>query len=105
MKQFVAGLVAVSALGVAATAAPPAGDAATVHVLNRVAYGPRPGEVERMRTTGIQRYIESQLRPMAIPDPAIEGHLLSLTTLRMSLSEIVDSIERPQIEARRARKQ
>ncbi len=34
-----------------------------VHVLNRLAYGPRPGDIETVRQLGVQRYIASQLDP------------------------------------------
>src|SRR5678816_4815939 len=34
-----------------------------VHLLNRAGYGPRPGDIEKVRQTGIDRYIDEQLRP------------------------------------------
>jgi uncharacterized protein (DUF1800 family) len=40
------------------------------HVLNRVAYGPRPGDIDRVAQMGVQRYIDSQLNPASIPIPA-----------------------------------
>jgi uncharacterized protein (DUF1800 family) len=47
----------------------PAVDTA-VHVLNRLAFGPRPGEVERVRKMGVQRWIEQQLQPETLADSA-----------------------------------
>jgi uncharacterized protein (DUF1800 family) len=41
-----------------------------VHVLNRLTFGPRPGEVERVREIGIERWIEQQLHPESIADSA-----------------------------------
>jgi len=38
------------------------------HVLNRLAFGPRPGDVERVVAMGVDRWIEVQLRPDGIPD-------------------------------------
>jgi uncharacterized protein (DUF1800 family) len=92
---------------VAGTAGPAAaGDEATiVHVLNRAGYGARPGDVDRVRTIGLRRYIDDQLHPDRVPDPAMAARLADLTTLRMSSSDIARDIERPQVEARRARKQ
>lgn len=40
------------------------------HVLNRLAYGPKPGDVERVRQIGIAAYIDEQLNPLAIQIPA-----------------------------------
>ncbi len=39
-----------------------------IHVLNRIGFGPRPGDVERVRAMGLQTYIEQQLHPDRIPD-------------------------------------
>ena len=40
-----------------------------VHVLNRLGYGPRPGDIDRVLQMGVDRYIESQLSPASIPLP------------------------------------
>jgi uncharacterized protein (DUF1800 family) len=40
-----------------------------VHVLNRLGYGPKPGDIERVQQMGVQRYIDSQLHPESIPLP------------------------------------
>jgi uncharacterized protein (DUF1800 family) len=106
MRRFFVIAMAVSAIAVGRTAAPPPpDDEAVVHVLNRIAYGPRPGDIERVRALGIERYIDEQLRPERIADAAIAPRLAGLTTVRMSPDEIVKDIERPQIEARRERRQ
>jgi len=42
-------------------AAAPADDAAIVHALNRLTYGPRPGDVERVKSIGLEKWIEAQL--------------------------------------------
>jgi uncharacterized protein (DUF1800 family) len=39
-----------------------------LHVLNRLAYGPRPGEVDRVAADGVMRWIERQLAPRKIDD-------------------------------------
>jgi uncharacterized protein (DUF1800 family) len=42
-----------------------------VHALNRLAFGPRPGDVERLARDGVMRWIDSQLDPAALPDGAL----------------------------------
>ncbi|HXR37129.1 MAG TPA: DUF1800 family protein, partial [Candidatus Binataceae bacterium] len=42
-----------------------------LHVLNRVAYGPRPGDLARVNEIGVERYIEEQLHPESIPVPQV----------------------------------
>ena len=39
-----------------------------LHALNRLAYGPRPGEVERVAREGVMRWIDRQLAPQQIAD-------------------------------------
>src|SRR5262252_9443045 len=45
-------------------------DEAILHALNRLAYGPRPGDIERVRQTGLAKWIEQQLNPNSIDDKA-----------------------------------
>ncbi|MCK5352097.1 DUF1800 family protein, partial [bacterium] len=40
-----------------------------VHVLNRLGFGPRPGDIEKVAAMGLEAYIEQQLHPQEIPDP------------------------------------
>ena len=48
-----------------------------IHVLNRLTFGPRPGDVDRVMRIGIDRWIDQQLRPESIADSiglaALEG--------------------------------
>jgi len=66
-------------------AAPLAPDQQAVHVLNRMAFGPRPGDVERVTQMGVQRWIDAQLQPetIALP-PALTARLDGLETVRRS---------------------
>ena len=86
-----------------AAADPPSDDATIVHVLNRLGFGPRPGDVERVRQMGVRSYIEQQLHPERLPDTAMTGRLAGLTTLSLSSRDIADRFERPALEARRER--
>jgi uncharacterized protein (DUF1800 family) len=66
-------------------AAPLAPGQQAVHVLNRLAFGPRPGDVERIRRMGVQQYIDEQLHPETIPMPAgLSARLDALETLKRS---------------------
>ena len=69
-----AGLHAGMSLPAAAPA--PASDQAIVHVLNRIGFGPRPGDVEKVRAVGLQRYIDEQLHPERIAD-RVDGRAAS----------------------------
>jgi len=56
-----------------------------VHVLNRLAFGPRPGDVERVAEVGVQRWIDEQLHPEAIAlPPALAARLQRLDSVNRS---------------------
>jgi uncharacterized protein (DUF1800 family) len=98
--------ILVAALAVMPSAAPsPADDASIVHVLNRIGYGPRPADVERVRQLGIQEYIEQQLHPERIADGGMQPRLDRLTTLTLSTSELLERYQQPAQQARQQRQQ
>jgi uncharacterized protein (DUF1800 family) len=52
-----------------------------VHALNRFGYGPRPGDVERIRELGVGSWLTRQLYPERIADPELERRLSDFVTL------------------------
>jgi uncharacterized protein (DUF1800 family) len=65
-------------------------DQQIVQALNRLTFGPRPGDVEEVRRLGVAKWIELQLHPDQIPEnPALDARLKPLETLRMDLPDIV----------------
>jgi uncharacterized protein (DUF1800 family) len=61
-----------------------------VHVLNRLAYGPKPGDIERVTQMGVPRYIDSQLNPETIPyPPALSERLRTLDSANRPAGEAV----------------
>src|SRR5260370_2980585 len=68
-----------------------------VHALNRLAFGPRPGDVERVKQTGVDKWIELQLHPDKIDDSALDAKLDPFRTLRMRTREIVENFPPDQL--------
>jgi uncharacterized protein (DUF1800 family) len=62
-----------------------------VHALNRLAFGLRPGDVERVTKMGVDNWIDLQLHPDKIDDAALEGRLAPFRTLHMDTKEIVEN--------------
>jgi uncharacterized protein (DUF1800 family) len=54
--------------------------AAVAHVLNRLSFGPRAGDVDRAREMGLQAWVDRQLHPERIDDGAVETRLLPLSS-------------------------
>ena len=89
----------------ASRASIPNDDKTIGHVLNRLGFGTRPGDVERVRAMGVERYIDEQLHPERISDRDVESRLAGLTTIQMSSRQIAEQFEIPQQQARRAARQ
>jgi uncharacterized protein (DUF1800 family) len=86
-----AGLLSLAAWPVAAQKAVTADDArpeTITHVLNRIGFGPRPGDVARVQTLGLQAYIEEQLHPERIDDAALDARLAPMASLSMSSRDL-----------------
>jgi len=77
-------------------------DEAILHALNRLAYGPRPRDVERVRQIGLAKWIEEQLNPGAIDDKALEARLQNYPTLRLSTAKLIDEYPQPKQAAKLA---
>ena len=63
-------------------------DQKILHILNRLGYGARPGDVEKVKQIGIQKYIEQQLNPASINDAAVNAKLEKFDVLKMSNDEL-----------------
>ncbi len=68
-----------------------------VHALNRLTFGPRPGDVQHVMDIGVDKWIELQLNPKKIDDSALESRLAPLRTLRMDTREIVENFPPPEV--------
>jgi len=66
-----------------------------LHVLNRLGFGARPGDVARVRAIGIERYIEEQLTPQKINDVVADSKVKNIPSLQLSTSEIFAKYPQP----------
>ena len=106
IRKFVVLLTAYSflipslALGNVGLANPSAGKSLTedqkiLHVLNRLGYGARPGDVEKVKKIGIDKYIEQQLNPSSIDDSVAESKVKGLEVFNMTTAEIFEKYPNP----------
>ena len=67
-------------------------DRTIVHVLNRLGFGPAPGDVERVRAIGLAAYIDQQLHPERIDDCGMTTRLAAFETLTKSTREMARGV-------------
>src|ERR1700748_3246196 len=72
-------------------------DKQIVHALNRFTFGVRPGDVERVRAMGLDKWFDEQLHPEKINDSALEARIAPFRTLKMSTREMVENFPDNQI--------
>ena len=81
-------------------------DQQVVHVLNRLAFGPRPGDVQRVRELGVDRWIAQQLQPARIDDGRTTQFISqSYRTVGMSTSDLVREGSRAEEALRQQRRE
>ena len=95
-STFAAGISAQSMKAPASkSAAKLSEDQRILHVLNRLGFGARPGDVERVKAMGLDNYITQQLFPEKIDDSASEAKLQNLGALRMTNAELYEKYPQP----------
>ena len=85
--SFIVGLLWAGASGSLAAQALTPRDSA-LHVLQRLAYGPRPGDVDRVARQGVGRWIDAQLTPERIPDARADAATARFAVLRTDAAEL-----------------
>jgi Protein of unknown function (DUF1800) len=72
-------------------------DQKVLHVLNRLSFGPRPGDVEMVRQMGVAKYIDLQLHPEQITEnPVLAAKLAPLDTLNLTTAQLAEKYPSPQ---------
>jgi len=77
-------------------------DEATLHALNRLGYGPRPGDVARVEQMGLEKWIDQQLDPDSIDDSALDQRLEKYPTLAMSSQQLLEQFPPLALAAKQA---
>jgi len=111
-RRFVVVTILVGATAASGTAqrrssaVPPSPDDKTiVHVLNRIGFGPSPGDVARVREIGLATYIDQQLDPSRVSDTDMESRLAEFKTLSMSTRDLAREYYMPaQMQRRQAQR-
>ena len=76
---------------------PLSGEAKIQHALDRLTFGARPGDAERVRALGLKKWVELQLHPERIPEnPALAPKLAPLDSLTLPQAQLIERYPPPQ---------
>ncbi|MEO9036164.1 MAG: DUF1800 domain-containing protein [Gemmatimonadaceae bacterium] len=71
------------------------------HALSRLTFGPRPGDVARVRAMGLDKWIDTQLNPSTISDTAAERVLAGMETQHKRVFELIaDHPDQQEVQTR-----
>jgi uncharacterized protein (DUF1800 family) len=76
-------------------------DEAIAHALDRLGYGARPGDIERVRHLGLENWITKQLHPETLNDKAVENRLADYSTISMSATALLQEYPQVNLAAKR----
>src|SRR5580704_18693716 len=74
---------------------------AILHALNRLGFGPRPGQVEQIEKTGLESWIQEQLHPENISDPIVDARLAQFPALGLGAAGLLDQYPPQDVAAKR----
>jgi uncharacterized protein (DUF1800 family) len=101
LTKLVAGVLALACLTASTSDNNLSDRQRALHALNRLAFGPRPGDVDAVMKSGVDAWIERQLHPEGIPDRAVEARIAALPTMTLSNAQIVKTYYEPVLMARK----
>jgi uncharacterized protein (DUF1800 family) len=71
-------------------------DQQIMHALDRLTFGPRPGDVEQVKKIGLKKWVDLQLNPERIPEtPFLQARLMPLESLWMSSADVARHYPQP----------
>ena len=65
------------------------GDARILHALSRFTFGPRPGDVDAVRTMGLEKWFDQQLHPAAINETDLKSRLAEYPAMQWNPEELL----------------
>ena len=74
-----------------------------LHLLNRLTFGPRPGDIDHVRQVGIERWLDEQLSPSHLADPVQDSVRHRWAEAFESPETLYDEFPPPQVAQRQGR--
>jgi uncharacterized protein (DUF1800 family) len=82
-----------------------AADQQIIHALNRLTFGPRPGDAQKVRAMGLDKWVDLQLHPERIDDRSLEKFVQRYNILNQDQNDLLREFNIAQRERRQARRE
>ncbi|MDQ6871386.1 MAG: DUF1800 domain-containing protein, partial [Gemmatimonadota bacterium] len=79
-------------------------DQQIIHALNRLTFGAKPGDAQKVRAMGLDNWIDQQLRPDKIDDSALEGFVAKYSVLHQDQNSLLQQYAQQQRERQQVRR-
>lgn len=73
------------------------------HILNRLAFGPRPGDMEKLHAMGFRAWLDAQLAPQTIDDSAVTAKVARLQPIQYSSAQLLEAYKAERAQSRVAK--
>ena len=77
-----------------------AADQQIIHALNRLTFGARPGDVQKVRSIGLDKWVDQQLHPERIDDSSLESFLSHYSILNQNQNDLLRDFAEAQRDRR-----
>jgi uncharacterized protein (DUF1800 family) len=81
-----------------------AADQQIIHALNRLTFGARPGDVQKVRAIGLDKWVDQQLHPERIDDSSLESFLSHYSILNQDQNDLLRDFAEAQRDRRLAKR-
>ncbi|MBA3466475.1 MAG: DUF1800 domain-containing protein, partial [Gemmatimonadaceae bacterium] len=79
-------------------------DQQIIHALSRLTFGAKPGDVQRVRAIGLDKWIDQQLHPDRIDDSGIDSFVKRYPTINGDQTELLQQYKRDQQQRRQVKR-
>ena len=73
------------------------GDARILHALNRLTFGPKPGDLEAVRVIGLDKWLDAQLHPESLDETDLNARLAQYPAMQWTTQNLMFRMPSPAI--------
>src|SRR5215217_6535398 len=82
-----------------------AADQQLIHALNRLTFGPKPGDVQKVRAIGLDKWVDQQLHPERIDNTSLDKFVARYSVLNQDQNDLLREFTVAQRERREVKRE